>query len=62
MHFITGGRVIMDYRLVFELNKRLNAGFVCERMLTDGLDYCDVLILTAPIHCTASIAETFLQT
>ncbi len=38
-------------------------------MLTDGLECCGLLwcfyqtlILTAPIHCRASIAETFLQT
>ncbi len=30
-----------------------------------GVDYCDIfirlLILTAPIHCRASIAETLMQ-
>ncbi len=38
------------------------------QMITDGLewcvDYCDVLsdlILTVPIHCRASIAETLMQ-
>ncbi len=39
--------------------------FCLLQMLTDGLECCDVfirLILTAPIHCRASIAETFLQT
>ncbi len=27
-----------------------------------AVDYCDVYILTAPIHGRGSIAETFLQT
>ncbi len=26
-----------------------------------AVDYCDVFILTAPIHCRASIAETLMQ-
>ncbi len=68
MHFFTGGRVIMDYRLIFF------DGFVsafvfsrCSLMDWSGVDYCDVLsavwtlILTAPIHCRASIAETLMQ-
>ncbi len=28
------------------------------QMITDGLECCDVFILTAPIHCRASITET----
>ncbi len=34
-------------------------------MITDGLEWCDcfyqTLILTAPIHCRASFAETLMQ-
>ncbi len=59
--------------LIFELKKvlMLDLFHLCLlQMLTDGLewcgvDYCDVfirtLILTAPIHCRASIAETLMQ-
>ncbi len=51
--------------------KRLNAGFFIFcllQMLTDELEWCGLLwcfyqtlILTAPIHCRASIAETLMQ-
>ncbi len=43
---------------------------LCQRLSSpdvnwSGVDYCDVLsalILTAPIHCRASIAETLMKT
>ncbi len=39
--------------------------FCLLQMLTDGVDYLrcfyQTLILTAPIHCRASIAETLMQ-
>ncbi len=89
----TGGRVIMDYELIFELwefaANVLTLYITCSAvngcrqtesksilmldlfqvlMLTDGLECCGLLwcfyqtlILTAPIHCRASIAETLMH-
>ncbi len=71
-HLFTGGRVIMDYGLYGILVKNilmLDLFDLCLlQMLTDGLEWCGLLwcfyqtlILTAPIHCRASIAETLMQ-
>ncbi len=61
MDFSPGG-CIMDYVLM-DLY-----GFSLLKTLTDGLEWCGLLwcfyqtlILTAPIHCRASIAETLMQ-
>ncbi len=72
MLFFTGGSIIMDYGLnVFELKLSwwICFSFCLLQMLTDGLEWCGLwcflsaLILTAPIHCRASIDDgmTFLQ-
>ncbi len=65
MHFFHRGSVIMDYGLVFELKTSycwICFSFCLLQMITDGLECCGLLwcfyqtlILTAPIHCRASI-------
>ncbi len=49
------GRVIMDYDSYYKV---LMLDLFLLQMITDGLECCDVFILTAPIHCRASITET----
>ncbi len=74
--FFTGGSVIMDYRLLARSNSlRLNhlykrfvsykhaAYYVTIIHTTPVHRWCvyQTLILTAPIHCRASIAETLMH-
>ncbi len=54
--------------LHFWVNYPFKNVFCLLQMLTDGLEWCGLLwcfyqtlILTAPIHCRASIAETLMQ-
>ncbi len=75
MHFFTGGSVIMDYGLIFELKNILMLDLFQLLSSQDvnwwtGVVWIIVmflsavwtLILTAPIHCRASIAERLMQT
>ncbi len=63
------GSIIMDYGLYSIWVKNiLMLDLFQLLMLTDGLEWCGLLwcfyqtlILTAPIHCRASIAETLMQ-
>ncbi len=65
MHFFHRGSVIMDYGLIFELKTSycwICFSFCLLQMITDKLECCGLLwcfyqtlILTAPIHCRASI-------
>ncbi len=74
MHFFTGGSIIMDYGLVIlvknilmlDLFQLLSSpdvnwwtGVVWIIVMFLSADW--TLILTAPIHCRASIAETLMQ-
>ncbi len=73
MHFFTGGRVIMDYELVFELKTSwwwICFSFCLLQMLTDGLEWCGLLVVflsdshsdgthsLQSIHCWDTDAET----
>ncbi len=52
----------MDCILVYRLNIWMDL-FLANTQLWNwsGVTFLSALILTAPIHCRASIAETFLQ-
>ncbi len=68
--FFNEGSVIMDYGLVLEL--KTSSWWICFsfcllQMLTDVVEWCGLLwflsalILTAPIHCRASVDEQVME-